>query len=188
MMLKLLKTLFLTLVLFSSNHIWASVVHTDLLEQDYITYGGLDWAWASSVNVQYYYDANGDVNELLAPEIYPNWRFATADEMLFFKNNITLNDFKRVDGSFIVATHYWNSLFFDFNTTDFTYGDVASEWVMGSEVNFSTGSFPLNYWFDTFYVRNSVTQPPTQPVPEPATLFIIALALLLLTINAKIRH
>jgi len=184
-MLKLLNSTVFCLCLCLSFSLKANVIYTDVAAQDYITYGDLDWAWASSINVQFYYDTNGDINELLAPNIFPDWRFATADEMNFFQNNITLDDFKRADGSFIVATQYWNTLFFDFNTTDFEYGDTASEWLVGSTVNFTTGDFPPNYWFDTFYVRNTINQSPTQPVPEPTTLVIISLALLILVIKNK---
>jgi|GEM_PF-1389801 len=186
-MLKLLKIITISVFLLSSISSRAGVIETPLSEDSYISYQGLDWAWASSVNVQIYFDLiTGDHNELKAPEFHDGWRFATAAELNILVNELTVSAFRRADNSYIIATAYWNTMFTGVNASDFEIGHVGSYWELGSEVDFKnyTG-IPANYWYETFYVRDS-QQTPAEPVPEPSTILIFSLGLIGLGLRKRI--
>lgn len=177
MMFKLLKSAALLLVLTISFISHSSLIETDLSADDYISYKGLDWAWASPVNVQYYFEfSENDTNELMPADYHTGWRVATAEELVVVENEITSEGFRRDDGSYIVAIEYWNNLFTYFNVSDFNIGDISSDWDLGSSVDIRTGKIADNYWFETFYVRDSAT---TIPEPAGVVLLLVALTLLL---------
>lgn len=146
--------------------VMATPIYTEISPDDYITYKNLDWAWASSVNVQFFNN-----NELYLPTIYDGWRFATDNELDILFNELTLADFERSKGVYISATKYWNSEIFTISTESFNTNQLASYWELGSSLGF-TAHFPQNWWYDTFYVRDSV------PVPEPNVLLLFAFAIL----------
>ncbi len=169
------------------------VVNANLMQltnNDYITvdHGNnnlIDWAWASSNSVEYYYvtemNNNGLYettldNHFFAPETVTGWRVATTDEFNYFLGNIFLSDFTNSDGSYITAHSFWNTNDSVYDSGDFSLRDITSEWIEDSVLDYNQNLIPNNYWFDTFYVRTHSADP--QPVPEPSTLMIFALGLI----------
>lgn len=126
----------------------AALISTPLTTNDYITIDGLDWAWASPVNVQFF---NG--NELKTPDFHEGWRFATAAEMA---SRPTLANFTRLNGTYIQAAEYWNTVFTHVDAGDLAGGFVSSAW--GSGV------------YDSLYVRDVAV---ASAVPAPATLALL---------------
>lgn len=124
----------------------------------YITVNGLDWAWASPVNEQWWGD-----NELKLPEFQDGWRFATDLEMAGLPS---LADFTRPDGSHIQATQYWNTVFTHVDAGDYAGGYVASQW----------GNGP----YETVYVRDG-----GNPVPAPGALALVGAGLLSLVAKRR---
>jgi hypothetical protein len=109
----------------------------------YISYGGLDWTWASPVSSVDFFGSN----TLYAPSIRAGWRFATQAE---FDSRPAPELF--LDGQTIIqSAAYWNS---NFDYVDFSNGF--------SEVNrvFVPDNDGTSY-FEIFYVRGGA-------VPEPA--------------------
>lgn len=133
----------------------AALINTDLTEDDFISYQGIDWAWASPVNIQIW---GSNENELMLPEFHSGWRFATLNELNILKTDLGLAAFMRLDGSYIQAVRYWNTTFTHVDSGDFFSGYISSQWGSGS--------------YETFYVRESI------PVPEPTTLLIFAMGLI----------
>jgi len=193
-------------------------VNANLLSSNYIIVEHdnnhfVDWAWASSVNVQYdgffeldvngelIFDENGNpvlqdstdqYNELYAPEHIEGWRIATDEEFSFFQNNVGIESFINADKTYIVATSFWNS-FYTENEDISIDAFPESNGLNGSGYKASSwvdGSFydVDNYnptWvYDTFYVRTHSSDP--QPVPEPSTLMIFALGLTVLASKKKL--
>ena len=87
------KLLIPALMLFTSSA-FANIIVTDFTDNDYITYQGIDWTWASPLNVSLLY-----TNELKAPEFHSGWRYASQDELDILRFELTLADFTRTDGS-----------------------------------------------------------------------------------------
>lgn len=148
----------------------------DLTSNDYITYKGLDWTWASPINIGQLIrpSDNQVVNELVAPTFRDGWRFALESELEILKNELTLDDFK--DGSRIIeSTKYWNtnSAYHLVDANNFENDMVASQWATAL-----TG----NYQNETFYVRGPL---PSVGVPEPSTLLIFSFALIALALRIR---
>ncbi len=157
------KLLIATLLLVSSSS-FAGLITTDLTEDNFISYKGMDWAWASPVNVTPYY-----TNILMAPEFHTGWRYATVAELNILRLNSEeiLDLFTRIDSSgntyYKHAVEYWN--------TELDYIDVDD--FESLKINSLLTSNPQLKWdYETFYVRASVAK-----VPEPTTLFIFAAGL-----------
>lgn len=118
----------------------------------YITQNGLDWAWASPVNEQFFCCGN----ELMLPEFHEGWRFATDEEMAYLPS---LADFG--DGS-IQAVEYWNTTLTHVDVWNYSGGKVSSSWGNG-------------YW-ETIYVRGAggyIDSLSDNSVPEPGTLLLL---------------
>lgn len=133
--------------LLSAQQAYALPTVTDLTTDDYITFGGLDWAWASPV------DDQGDTwftgFKLEAPEFHEGWRFATELEWL---THPTASDFGNR-----CASQYWNNTY-----THCDFGDSLTR------ISINDGS-PQ----DILYVRSIVQD---IPEPATLALFGIALA------------
>lgn len=125
----------------------------------YITVGGLDWAWASPVNEQFW----GGGNELKPPEFQQDWRFATDAEMAGLPS---LADFTRPDGSYIKAPEYWNTMFTHVDAGDYALGYVASQWGHGP--------------YETVYVRDA-----GPIIPAPGALALVGAGLLSLVARRR---
>jgi len=154
----------------------------------YIVYDNRDWAWVSPVNTQFHdcaaeisdadlyltivLENSGCSNQLLAPQYREDWRFATQQELIVIFDTLTLNAFYDEDKSkFIQATEYWNTNFVGIDYLNFAKNFIAGEW-------------SDNIAFETFYVRTHSSNP--QPVPEPSTLMIFALGLIVLASKKKL--
>jgi len=140
------KSSFILIFLLGSFTVSAGIINYSIVKHDkYITIkhndgsSWLDWAWASSVNVQYYdgdgrftYDGDDKLilnsegkpldkdnniiseslyNELYAPDHIEGWRKAKPPEFEFFQQYIELDDFKTDEKDYIEATSWWNSLY-----------------------------------------------------------------------------
>jgi hypothetical protein len=187
---KLITALFL---LVSSSAI-AGLIDTELTKDDYITYQGIDWAWASPVNVTPYYS-----NILKAPEYHAGWRYATDIELNILRSEITLDYFTRVDSSglsyYVEAFEYWN--------TELTGINIDIDDFNNKKINsMLTVDIQTEWDYETFYVRNAILPsavrnsivpsavrnsiaPAVAQVPEPTTLFIFAAGLLGFTLRKR---
>ena len=128
----------------------AALTAGPLPDTAYITVNGLDWAWASPVNEQFF-----GANELKPPEFQEGWRFATDTEMAGLPS---LADFTRPDGSYIQAPEYWNTVYTHVDPGDYQGGYVASQWGHGP--------------YETVHVRDGAS-----PVPAPGALALVAAGL-----------
>ena len=160
------KLLIPALMLFTSSA-FANIIVTDLTDNDYITYQGIDWTWASPLNVSLLY-----TNELKAPEFHSGWRYASQDELDILRFELTLADFTRTNASgasyYVESVQYWNTALTDIDPENFVSNKINSA---------LTSNMPAEWNFETFYVRDTVsTQPVT--VPEPTTLLIFSVGLL----------
>jgi len=161
----------------------------------------IDWAWASFVSVEKYYDViydldgnikvdgNGEdvielVNTLKAPDTIFGWDNASEGELNYFIANVSIDRF--INGaSFISAISFWNSNKDEvINSTDFEDGSVTGTWVEDSEYRAEVNLLLNNdtSYYDTFYVRRHVQT----SVPEPSTLLIFALGLIALASKKRV--
>lgn len=167
MMIKFTLKLLLPFLLLVSSSAFAGLITSDLTEDDYITYNGIDWAWASPINVTPYYS-----NLLMAPEFHDGWRYATEEELNILRTELTIADFTRTDAFgvtyYVEAVEYWNTELtsVDIDVDDFNSGKINS---------MLTLNMPTEWDFETFYVRATNAN---ANVPEPTTLFIFAAGLL----------
>jgi len=192
-MFKFIKNSAFSLVfLLSSFATNATLMDSSLLTDDHyitVTHDNgsiLDWAWVSSVSVNFTYDGGTLKNILYSPDLIAGWRLASSNEFNYFSQNIDSNDFKNTinnpgNGSDThkIATYFWNDNYHNFNVNDLNNGYITSSWVENSEYNF----FGISY-FETFYVRTHSSDP--QPVPEPSTLMIFTLGLIALASKKRI--
>ena len=156
------------LFLFLSTVAHAGLITSDLSEDNYITVGDLDWAWASPVNVPSVFE-----NTLYAPSLHNGWRYAEANELLILQS-LTLADFevRDVNGNILYikqAVEYWNDISTHIDISDFNAGMRASVWTTDAQTEYN---------YETFYVRNI-------QVPEPSTLMIFAIALIALSMKKR---
>lgn len=86
----------------------ANPILTDLTTADYITVGGLDWAWASPVSYQYWGN-----NVLYQANLHAGWREATDAE---WASQPLGSDF---GGK--CASKYWNSYYTHCDFADYTF-------------------------------------------------------------------
>ncbi|MEH6385598.1 MAG: PEP-CTERM sorting domain-containing protein [Colwellia sp.] len=172
----IIKVVFPVFFLISSSA-FAGLITTDLAEDTYVTYGGYDWTWASPVNSENYNGAlPGETNVLYGPSSFNrNWQFIEGNTLQALFSELTLDLFKKTDGSLITSIVYWNSFFTD--TTESNFYFKSSVWVDDSAMSFFRQ-------FDTFYVRN-IADRPTAQVPEPSTLMIFAIALIALSLRKR---
>jgi len=167
------------LVLFLSTVAHAGLIKTELTENNYVTIGDLDWTWASSEN------SSWTGNTIYTPfEIdgldgwdREGWRHATNSELSFFISNrdITLFSYENLDGNTLYKNsfQFWNSYLTDVTSVDvdaFNSGLIET-YLLGKDADSS-------WAYETFYVRNTPSQ-----VPEPSTIMIFAIALIVLSIR-----
>jgi hypothetical protein len=201
-MIKFIRKFLIVLSFISAGVANATLITEDLTEDNYATIGQLDWAWASVINT------NGVAqNEIYGPAdvfdaaLNVTWRYANDDELSAFITLIlsdpnyyldlfTLKDNLGnivKDGLNIKYKHaipFWNSDYEDVysgsggNTDNFLAGKI------NSKVSTFSGSFnpfvasPEDWYYETFYVRNTPSQ-----VPEPSTIMIFAIALIALSMR-----
>ena len=146
----------------------ATLITTDLTDNNYINHNGLDIAWVSPVNTPVF-----GLNTLYAPDalhVHEGWRFATEDELNIIKS-LTLESFFHYEDSngkyYKHAVEFWNSNFDYIDINDFEDGNIRSNWSSS------------DYSYETFYVR-------TTEVPEPSTLMIFSIALIALASRKKL--
>jgi hypothetical protein len=176
-MIKYSNKLLIALFCLVSSSTFASLITTELAEDSYISYGGYDWTWASSVNV-----TNYTKNDFFNPgttientfedaSFHAGWMsFAEGSEIDTLFQQLKLSDFMR-NGTAIHSFQYWNSYFSEVDTVfqpnHNDYNEFAFDSRSGKKDD--SGNFDI---FETFYVRASVAK-----VPEPTTLFIFAAGL-----------
>lgn len=184
-MMKYSLKVFTALLLLVSNAVFAGYIETDLTENTYITYGGYDWTWASSVNITHYEKTDFFTSEKINntfedASVHAGWMsFSEGSEIDKLFKNLTLNHFIS-NNTAIHSFQYWNSYF---SAVDTVFQEGQSDFnplvfELRSGVKDETGSFDNN---ETFYVRTSaLTAAAAAPatVPEPSTLFIFAVGLL----------
>ena len=172
-MIKFTSKLLCSFLLLLSSSSFAGFITTDLAEDTYITYGGYDWTWASSVNssnFEYKNTADGELitNILEDPTAHAGWMFIQGAELETLFAQLTLSQFQ-VNGEIIQSAAYWNSHLIHVDVEDFGFKSGVKV-ADNSLLNFS----------ETFYVRASLPALvlPAASVPEPTTLFIFGAALL----------
>jgi hypothetical protein len=177
-MIKFISVLFLAVAVFISNASHAGIISADidLSEDAYTSFGGLDWTWASSINVG---TRDSNIFEDASFRAHFGWRTLSAEELTTLKNDLTIDDhFKNIDGSIIQSLQYWNT-----NLTMLIADDLEnfeSNSIKGAIDN-SLPSSTLQWHFETFYVRNTPSQ-----VPEPSSIMIFAIALIALSMRKRI--
>lgn len=204
----LLKSCFFIALLLSSVAQATPITTQPAVENDtqagsYITYNGVDIAWASNVNSERWYLSLDGYNTLLAPTIYTGWDFATTEQwdmITALSGSELLALFTREsDGSYIQAFEYWNTFYeADNNASNVLNGKIASNWSWSVPTNEDTDNlndaqkiaqieaidFISTSFYDTFYFRTTQTNNST-PVPEPSTLMIFALGIIALASKKK---
>ena len=180
-MFKFTRKYYLLFILCLFNTAQAGIITTDLTADDYVSYKGLDWAWASPVNVEHW-----GSNILKAPDFHSGWRVATEDELTILRTELGLTAFTKENGqgekTYIEAVQYWNTEFvtisldlvspYTLSTYDFENDFVSSDWLF----------YGVDY-FDTFYVRESSIS-----VPEPTTLLIFSIALIIVALRKSVKQ
>lgn len=175
-----------TLPLFFSFSASAGLITTDLVNDyekndlTFITYGGYDWTWASSVSTTNFSATDPTTGKWVDnvfddPTTRAGWMSIPAAQLLDIEvkrlfSSLELDLFKR-NGKLIQSAAYWNSHFVHVDVDDFN----KRVGIKGAD----------GYVFeenDTFYVRKSVA------VPEPSTLFVFAIGLLALTLRKRLTH
>jgi hypothetical protein len=183
----------------------ATLITSDLTEDSYITYKGIDFAWASRINAEKFYVNSSSYNELLDPTIHVGWDFATLaqlDMLTDLSGKELLKLFTRQDGTYIDAFEYWNTVYEEAtDTNNILAREIKSHWSWSSPKNevyddLSSAEKMQQFLeiantqltdYETFYVRVSVVQGGnTNPVPEPSTLMIFALGLIALASKKKL--
>jgi len=145
----------LALVTMVSGTANATLISDPLTSDVYITYNGLDWAWASPVAAASWWP-----NELMAPSFHEGWRYATATE---WASRPEASMFLTVPGDVSTAKNavaYWNTYF-----THIDYSDAVNGYVTSS-LNGSA--------YETWYVRDASG---SAPVPEPSTFILLGAGL-----------
>jgi len=204
-MIKFIQRFLIVLSFITAGVANATLITEDLTEDNYVTIGQLDWAWASVINT------NGvALNEIYGPTdvfdpaLNVTWRYAQADELSAFIalildntdhyldlftlkdefGNTLKDDQNRVQ--YKHAIPFWNSAYEDVysgsggNVDNFLAGKI------NSKVSTFSGSFnpfvasPEDWYYETFYVRNTTAQ-----VPEPSTIMIFAIALIALSMRKR---
>lgn len=168
--------LFVTVLISNVSHAGIISADIDLSDDAYTTVGGLDWTWASSINVETR-DSNTFEDASFRADF--GWRTLTPEELMILKNDLTIDaHFKNIDGSIIQSLKYWN--------TDLTV--LISDDIENFNDNFIKGvidnsiSNQIFQWhYETFYVRDTPSQ-----VPEPATIMIFAIALIALSMRKRL--
>ena len=156
----------------------------------------------SEVSAQKYYIDGNTYNELFKPDFHVGWDYATDEQLaMLIDAPDLLGLFKQrnetgeiIDGSYVNAFKYWNTVFDDvIDTRDIEKDRISSQWNWSSPEGEDYDSlsdiekeeqliqilFTDNTFFDTFYVR-------TTPVPEPSTLMIFALGLITLASKKRL--
>ena len=108
-----------------------SVAHAGLIKDvnaglikdvNYITYQGVDFAWASSVNSErWFFNFEYDYNTFLKPKTQAGWDFASDDELSLLTaltRSELLALFTLDNQSLIHAFAFWNDIFTEATVTD----------------------------------------------------------------------
>lgn len=161
--------LIIGLFLLISGSTFAGYIETDLSADTYISYGGYDWTWASSVNTTTFEGEDPTTglfvtNTFEDPTVHAGWMFVEGNELQTLFSELMFTDFQR-NGMVVQSAAYWNS--------DFVHVDVFN---FSERSGVKTPDGSVQNYFETFYVRASNTQAPAT-VPEPTTLFIFAAGL-----------
>ncbi|MFB0980307.1 MAG: PEP-CTERM sorting domain-containing protein [Alteromonadaceae bacterium] len=173
------------LFLFLSTVAHAGLI-TDLTENNYITIDELDWAWASTVNVEFHTKSG---NTLSGPGDNFGWRYATTSELDAFKfaheaakELLTLRDDDEEITGYKHALSFWNDKIDELELVTpffFTMTNDIDDFNNGL-INSTVGVNEAEFDYLTFYVRNTPAQ-----VPEPSTLMIFAIALIALSMKKR---
>ena len=191
----LTKIICLMFILLSVSKSYATLIENE----HFIVYEDLEFTWASTVNMQYFYE-----NELYAPN--NGWRFFNDNDWDVFLRNFQWTDFVKADGGYVHSNHIWNS-YVDYQDVEICYaagvldsyeicinpnlesiqfGNIKSEW---TPVDINGDFLPGTdtYTYETFYVRDvQVQQSRSFAVSEPY--FITLLAMIVLVFVYRKQH
>jgi hypothetical protein len=186
-MIKFISKFLVVLSIITAGVANAGIITTDLTEDTYITSNDIDWTWASPINVT----TRGN-NTLYGPDFHMGWRYATDIELQYLKDTLTLSDFAKKDALgnvvkdslgnvvYINSIEYWNT-----DLTTLIAGDIDNfnNDAIKSQLSITMPELFTQWYFETFYVRNTVTG--NTQVPEPSTFMIFAIALIALSIKKR---
>jgi hypothetical protein len=166
------------LLLIVSSATFAGYIETDLTEDTYITYGGYDWTWASSVSTTTFEGIDPATNLFVTnifedPSVHAGWMFVEGIKLESLFAELTFANFQ-TNGMIIQSAAYWNS--------DFVHVDSFN---FDDRTGIKTRDGSVRNYYETFYVRASIAQKVVRfsmaqtpaVVPEPTTLFIFAAGL-----------
>jgi hypothetical protein len=142
----------------------ACIMEEEIPDVLIITKDKYQWVWASGVNTESY-----ALNTLRAPDYFSQrkgWRYATEFDELAELATLTLADFTNGNET-LHAALYWNTWLMSVSLDAFADNQIASAWVDGSV-------------YDTFYLRDIPSE-----VPEPSTILIFAIALIVLSLRKR---
>lgn len=180
------------------------IAETDTTRGSYITYQGIDIAWAANVNSERWYISLDEYNTLQAPTTHDGWNYATTEQwnmITALTGSELLALFTRnSDSSYIQAFEYWNTYYEeDLDGSNVLNGKISSNlsWFVpvGEDTDSLTEEQKIaqieeielisSSFYDTFYFRQSQIGAPS-PIPEPSTLMIFALGLIALVSKKKL--
>ncbi|WP_448565571.1 hypothetical protein [Thalassotalea ganghwensis] len=173
------------------------MIYSDLTEDDYVVIGDYEWAWASPVNTE-----TRGLNTLYAPEFHEGWGYANDEQLQLLKDALSADIAE--DGQFdlftrqtdngieyIHAFEYWNTFYSTVDdVSDISQRIVRSVWAenAGLSPDDFNNSFDYSMAYsmmiqaETFYVRPHAA---SASIPEPTSILIFALGLLLLSVRDK---
>jgi len=177
-MIKFIYVFLIAVTVFISNVSHAGIISAgvDLSDDAYTTVDGLDWTWASSINVG---SRDNNIFEEASFRGHFGWRTLSPEELITLKNDLTIIDhFTNIDGSIVQSLQYWN--------TDLTVlipddlQNFRDDLIKGAIDNSIPSS--ISQWhYETFYVRNTPSE-----VPEPSTIMMFTIALITLSMRKRL--
>jgi len=215
-MLKLVKLVFLVSLFITSYCSNAGIIEPqseDLTQDQYVTFGGYDWTWASTFNVQFYFcNPSSDVgftnyddllttvssgeackadtaNQLMAASFHQGWSFY-EDIAELYTAETSIDSYLT---NYAAAKGLTNAQLFTRNNdivNSFSYWNTSSDKTSAFDNPFASkwtdkGRTAVFPFFDNAVYQNTIYVRKSKPVPEPSTILIFGLALI--GLSSKLR-